>query len=204
MKNTTVNNERITALESLVKAVYKREAEIIGFSDVPLEIVHDEKAGYIGSCEYFVQKSFFTITDVSRAHNIKINIDTLDKSINSVLFTKRARREAAQFVVIHTIRHELRHAWQTVNAKHLLKSRSVIEGASDMINGYGQRPQEADANQYAEQYDAGRYQVILQACTLQQDLGGQLSPSPEVIERRKAISKGLIKLNAKLALGLSK
>lgn len=204
MKNTTVNNERIAALESLVKAVYEREAAIIGFSDVPLELVHDTELGYIGACEYFVQKSLFTIKDVSRAHCIKINIPLLDRLIKSVLFTERARKKAAQFVVIHTVRHELRHAWQTVNAKHLLMQRTIAEGITDMVDGYGQRPQEADANQYAEQYDAGTYQAVLEACTLQQDLSGLLQQSAESANRTKRILRSIVKLNAKLTLGLSK
>lgn len=202
MKKSISNTSQLVGLEGLVKSVYTVESKEIGI-DIPLEFESGNR-GYLATCNYYVTRSIFgSVTQVDAAHSITFSVEALDKVIRNLLFTERARRVAGKYVALHTVRHELRHAWQTRHNKAILINNSS-KFALDALEGYGQRPQEADANQYAESIDVKQFNVLLEACTLNQDMAGKAFMSPDDAQRAKRIVWKLLVLNIKLALGLTK
>lgn len=200
MKKAAVNTMQI---EGLVRSIYAIESERMGIN-VPLEL-SDEDNGLLGACHYRVTRSMFgRVTDLDPAHLVSFNLTYMEKEIKNLLFTKRARKVAGKYVVLHTVRHELRHAWQTVNKKEVLMDGDSVISAriKSPFTGYGEKPQEADANEYAQSIDIGLFNVILEACTLNQDLAGKSMISKEDIARMRRVYKELFKLNIKLALGM--
>lgn len=187
-----------TKLEELILKIHEVEAARMGVS-VEVNFVEGVQP-YMATTNYFVQQNIVgAVVSVDAAHGITYCADAIQKLINGMFFTKRARRLGAKYVVFHTVRHELRHVWQTIHNKELLMGRSFH---LDTIDGYGRRPQEADANQYAESMDLGKYNVILQACTLNQDLAGKISITKEENKHSKHVLRGLLAINIQMTIGI--
>lgn len=195
IREKLTKNTSTETIEDTIRRIHKEECENIG---IDIECVMNTNNMTLASCIYTQYKNFFSIVDIDRAQRIEYNPVSLRRAIESMFLTKKVRRIAGEHMIRHTVRHELRHAWQTIYNKDILMQRHILETATDMVSGYGNRPHEADANKYAEDVDMGMFNVVYKACTFNQNMSGKISQTQEDLAERKEIAKGLLKLHLSL------
>lgn len=190
-------------LQELIAAVHKSEEAKMGIA-VPFDF--EGIPGTLAYCEMAVTKAPFAgnFLSVGEYTRISYNLETIEACIKSLLITKRARQVASKYVVLHTVRHELRHAWQSINNKDVLLETFNM-GVESLFRGHGEKPAEKDANEYAEAINVGEFNVLLESCTLNQLFScGTLGLKAEEANKLREVNQRLLKLNAKLTMGWCK
>ncbi len=184
--------------ESKVKAVWAKHGEAIakdlGLAQVPTLVFdgkrEDHALMYVHRTTYY--RSSWGLKTVEReetdyiihvyAQGIAHNINELHAGLG---------RDVAEEFILALLRHECRHLHQIESGFNRGRAESMFDLHLDMIDGYGAKPGEQDANVYA--IDAAqnkKERLVAQLSKAWQDEGGKMCPDlTELRKHAKAIRK---------------
>lgn len=145
--------------EEMIVRVHIEEGERIGIN-LPIKFDADKS---LAVCRYSYTRG--AIAKIAHpAYEIAYNVQSLNNMLPSFLFFKKSRRKYAEDALRFIVRHEYRHAWQTLYNPSILSIGSL--SCLDGLRGHGQKPWEKDANDYALSLDDN---ALTRALTLDQE-----------------------------------
>ena len=179
-------------LTRLITLVHNEESHKIGI-EIPLAFVTSSEVKNkqaLAQCEYEILANGFTsLQSIGNPRRVVYVIDNIEKQLKTLFPLLTMREKSEYYVILHTVRHELRHAWQAINDK------GILSPYMDLIpyESYGDRPAEKDANEYAEDTEYGEFEYIPRMLTLSNHFINRVSaPKPEL---RKEFLNVLFKLH---------
>ncbi len=188
------------ALQELITQIHEEESKKLGIEiKAEFAITDSFTAKYMAACKYDLNRSQYSFVGiVKEAKTIIYYLDNIERTITSLFISKQAREKCSYYVLLHTVRHELRHAWQTTNKQEVFDTGLGLIDYYYSCESYGDRPCEKDAHEYAEAIDCGEYNFILRLCTINQLLSLRTKrPSRELRKEYHNVTMKVFLLNFK-------
>lgn len=147
--------------------------------NIKVDIEFDSTIEAAANCNFYMNTRLGRVVDVQNAHSITYNPILIDKVIKHSILSRTHYAKIAKHVITFYVRHEIRHAWQTTYDKEfVIREQNAID-ICNLSRGYGERPIEADANEYACSGATGYYKIVSRSLKIAQELHGKTAYTPK-------------------------